>query len=564
MQELTKAQKGRIAIRAFKTIADSLILRGYFRPSGRSGKTLEKALQDISPEIYGAMNDPRSIELKGLEYVLDRLPKGIEECSRIILTAQEDLDDTGFEKIEPPKRRRASYRLSENEICFVITRGASEVYDLLTHLTFLKMEAKKIYNQLVDKEGETTFMWRELEKIVESEGTLSGKELDKAIWNLSVIVGRTYQETKETYEYLEEMKKEKDSNNGLFRIIYKLGKRVEAEHNSPDDELIFLFTPAFRDLMGHHHVGRIWAQSIKNRLIDLDLTDRPLHIISANMHSVKNTLYAHAATSGSKKADQTKKGFYDFIMNVRSLENDITEFSETVGLFEVRDHSGANIDYQIIDTTQLNSLPLHPQVNLDKKFIGSEKPVILVMDYAFGDQAFELLDELLVPYDIQDKEQNLNVKSVSIMGKAGILPGKKGDIMLATAHVIEGTANNYVVDNDLTADDFTEDVPVYVGPILTVLGTSLQNRDVLEKFQTTSWKAVGLEMEGGHYQRAISAAIIKGHLSKDVKIRYAYYASDNPLHSGQTLASGSMGVEGIQPTYMITRVILEKILNGAT
>jgi len=84
---------------------------------------------------------------------------------------------------------------------------------------------------------------------------------------------------------------------------------------------------------------------------------------------------------------------------------------------------------------------------------------------------------------------------------------------------------------------------------------------VLEKFQTTSWKAVGLEMEGGHYQRAINAAIIRGHISADVKVRYAYYASDNPLLSGQTLASGSMGKEGVRPTYMITKIILEKILN---
>jgi hypothetical protein len=93
-----------------------------------------------------------------------------------------------------------------------------------------------------------------------------------------------------------------------------------------------------------------------------------------------------------------------------------------------------------------------------------------------------------------------------------------------------------------------------------VLGTSLQNKDVLEKFQTTSWKAVGLEMEGGHYQRAISAAIIRGHIARDVKTRYAYYASDNPVISGQTLSSGAMGKEGIRPTYLITKVILEKTL----
>ena len=65
-----------------------------------------------------------------------------------------------------------------------------------------------------------------------------------------------------------------------------------------------------------------------------------------------------------------------------------------------------------------------------------------------------------------------------------------------------------------------------------------------------------------YYQQAISAAIIRGHIPRDVKVRYAYYASDNPLVSGQTLASGSMGAAGIRPTYMITKVILERILGG--
>ena len=78
--------------------------------------------------------------------------------------------------------------------------------------------------------------------------------------------------------------------------------------------------------------------------------------------------------------------------------------------------------------------------------------------------------------------------------------------MLATAHVFEGTSDNYPVMNDLSKSDFHPDVTVYVGPIVTVIGTSLQNTDVLRRFQTSTWKAVGLEMEGGHFQRAISAA----------------------------------------------------------
>jgi hypothetical protein len=147
------------------------------------------------------------------------------------------------------------------------------------------------------------------------------------------------------------------------------------------------------------------------------------------------------------------------------------------------------------------------------------------------------------------------------MGKAGVLPGRKGDIMLASAHVIEGTADNYIIDNDLSITDFDDSVRVYVGPMVTVLGTSLQNRDVLERFHSSNWRAVGLEMEGGHYQRAINGAKIQGHIPADIKTRYAYYASDNPMISGQSLASGPMGDEGIESTYMISKAILEKITN---
>ena len=45
-----------------------------------------------------------------------------------------------------------------------------------------------------------------------------------AIRNLSILLGRTYHETKETHEYLERAKKESNTNSGLFNIIYKLGK----------------------------------------------------------------------------------------------------------------------------------------------------------------------------------------------------------------------------------------------------------------------------------------------------------------------------------------------------
>ena len=99
--------------------------------------------------------------------------------------------------------------------------------------------------------------------------------------------------------------------------------------------------------------------------------------------------------------------------------------------------------------------------------------------------------------------------------------------------------------------------------MVTVLGTSLQNRDLLEFFRNSTWNAIGIEMEGAHYQKAIQAASkIRGNISENVRVRYAYYASDNPLITGATLASGGLGMSGVTPTYAITQKILEQIFNN--
>ena len=558
MEILTKAQRGRSAIKTFKTTTDALALRGYYKPSGRSGQTLEESLKMLSPEIYGSMNDPRIIELKGLEYVFDRLPRGIEECSRIILTAEEQLEHTAFEKIVPLKRRRVSYRISESEINFIITQGMSEIYDILTHLTFLNIESHKIKKQIYDENGQTTQEWITFEHHVKN-GELQGAELDKALWNLSIILGRTFQETRDTYLYMEESRKSPGSNNGLFKIVYNMGGRAREDDNNRDSMLMIYFTPSLRDMIGRHKFGRAWAEAMKSRLLELGFHERPIHIISANMHSVMNALYAYAALRSEPLSAETD--FYEFISDIRDHGAKIKEFALEHGLYEVPDKTGFSIDCQIIDTAMFGEISFHPGIKISSPDTRSDMPVIIVMDYAFGAQAYEVMDELLSPHYHGEEIKQFHFRSISIMGKAGILPGQKGDIMLATAHVFEGNPHNYIVDNELTPDDFDGSIPVYMGPIVTVLGTSLQNKDVLEKFQNSTWRAVGLEMEGGHYHRAINAAVIRGHIAGNIKVRYAYYASDNPILSGQTLSAGGLGDEGIKPTYMITGVILKKIFS---
>jgi hypothetical protein len=559
VREFTKAQKARHAIREFKTLTDALAIRGFYRPSGKMGRAMEQCLQILSPEIYGSMNDARIMELKGLEYVIDRLPKGIEECNRIILTEEDPFKNDALQPIIPLKRRRTCYRVGPDEMCFVITRGLSEIYDILTHMTFLVAEARKIHSRMTDDSGSLTIEWSELEKTVFHQDPFSDADLDQALWSLSIILGRPYRETRDTFHYLETNKKKYGSSNGLFHLIHRLGQQIDAERKSRNDAIIIYLTPSLMRIIGQQEYEKKWASDIKQQLIQNNLHQRPIHIVSANLHSLLNVIYGFLALH--KAGHPTSGSLYEFFHRLRQHQSEIEKFACAHGFWSLPDRSGAHIDCQIIDTGQLDGLALHPELDITVPESADSAPIILVIDYAFGAQAFDIMENLLEPVDHHGTTVAFDFSSISIMGKAGILAGDKGDIMLATAHVFEGTSDNYRVDNDLSASDFPDTEKVFVGPMVTVLGTSLQNRDMLEKFQS-DWKTIGLEMEGGHFQRAISAAIIKGNAREETPVRYAYYASDNPIKTGSTLAAGAMGKEGVKPTYLITKVILEKILGG--
>tara|TARA_B100000768_G_scaffold179503_2_gene197317 strand:- start:612 stop:1433 length:822 start_codon:yes stop_codon:yes gene_type:complete len=240
------------------------------------------------------------------------------------------------------------------------------------------------------------------------------------------------------------------------------------------------------------------------------------------------------------------------------LRNKVKQAALKEGMIYIQDTSGTNIDVQIFDTSKIDFSNSETATKLS-----SNEAVLIVMDYAFGEQAYETIDELLKPFKTGADNTHLNVDSISVMGKAGILEGSKGDIMIPSAHIFEGTADNYPFKNELSVEDFdTEDLKVYDGTMVTVLGTSLQNKELLKFFHDSTWDVIGLEMEGVHYQKAIQAASkIRRSINPDVKVRYAYYASDNPLETGGTLASGGLGSSGVKPTYLITQQILKQILN---
>lgn len=523
---------------------------------GVSGESLVNSLLVLSPEIYGLVTDEEKIELDGLLYVMDRLPRGIEECRYVRLISREGYEHSTFPPIVPNKRKRNCYRVDDDQMYVEMTRGRSDIYDILTHLTFLYIESEKIRINSTDHKGMENLNWQMLTKIVKKKE--KGEEFDKeaACSYLSHITGRTFDETNNMVEKFETSV----NSNSLFSIIYHLGKlAIDEKVHEMDREISFSAT--LRERIGHHVYGEMWANRIKSVIYEEGLIKRPIHIISANLHSVKNTIYAHQAL-GLETYESIEQVAMDISINAeKNKALEIGDFASKNGFIDLPDLSGTNIGAQIIDTAKMSKETVIPGLKLPKD--NKKRPVIVVMDYAFGEQAYECFDELLKPFEKEEESIPVGVVSASIMGKAGILKGKKGDIMIPSSHVFEGTADNYPFRNELKSTDFEGyGMEVFEGPMITVLGTSLQNKDVLEYFKQSSWKAIGLEMEGAHYQKALqSASKIRNNIRKNVKVLYAYYASDNPLETGGTLASGALGMEGVRPTYLITLKILEKLFS---
>jgi hypothetical protein len=552
-QERTRAQESTNAIERLYISMRHLFSRGFYKPMGISGETLRKSLLLLRPEIYGSIAEER-VELNGLIYVIERLPEGIEECQFINLTADEGYNKSHFKVIIPPKRRRNCYRIDKDQMNIEITRGRSEIYDILTHLTFLFIESHKIKDRiLLNLEGNVTREWKNLEEVVLHHKKISEEEREITKVHLANVLGRTYDEVADTYNAFSSS----ENPDRFFQIIYWLGKLAISESCHQQKRTVN-FSSVLGEGIGHHIYGEVWANNIKKVLKDHQLLDRPIHIISANMHSVLNTIYATSSLTDIAKG---KEGFelYELLSNNESkpLQKKVKEYASKNGLIYIKDTSGTNINVQVIDTQKIDSSKI-PFKKVDSK---GKDPVIIVMDYAFGEQAYETMDELLKPYKEKQGSTHLNVESISIMGKAGILEGGKGDIMIPSAHIFEGTADNYPFTNELSKEDLQGfGVSSFDGAMVTVLGTSLQNKDLLKFFHDSTWNVIGLEMEGAHYQKAIQAASkIRGNISEDVKVRYAYYASDNPLETGATLASGGLGMSGVTPTYAITHKILEQI-----
>ena len=131
------------------------------------------------------------------------------------------------------------------------------------------------------------------------------------------------------------------------------------------------------------------------------------------MHSAVNLLYGYDAVC-SNSTEKPDGDLYRFLQTCRDKGEMIRAHAAANGFHDVPDTSEMLIHAQIIDMAKLDQLMFHPELHLERENLKNAQPVLLVIDYAFGTQAYEVMDELLSQFH---EEPDIQVCSISIMGK---------------------------------------------------------------------------------------------------------------------------------------------------
>jgi len=300
--------------------------------------------------------------------------------------------------------------------------------------------------------------------------------------------------------------------------------------------------------------------------------DIEVHIVSSNTHSVPNCINPWFTRQAEHILDWAKSVQHPYLAETWTEEQDLLyalardyfrafpeksremrDLERKQGVLRLDATASTGIEVQVIDLSCMNTKDIDPLLALSCK---AKKALLINIDYAFGEQAEHIIHQLILLF-------GKNITSVNFLGKAGALLGKRGEILVPSAFIEQ----SHDLFSPVQREDYAElkelrrlsaDREVFFGPMLTVMGTLMQNRLMLN-FYKRLWKVIGIEMEGVFYHRPVEESKQTGLLDPQTKSRFFYYISDLPLDASHTLSERMKASEGIPPLYTITRHVLRQI-----
>jgi hypothetical protein len=534
-------------------------------------RRLAEAYKALEPALHPLARDEATIDWDALSYAARRLPDNVGRTFVFLLTDNLPTvyasPELLFPAVSAEARHRYTYEMMPGKDMVLIRNGLSDLVDFLTCLCLFSVEARKIRYRLnhptliqaLSRFGEEA-EWAEPVE----EGTVA-----------DIAAGRSA---------------EGGRDGGLLaKLPFSAEERAELEKLWPGEaadrvrEIVFhrqAYSVDVRKQVNNYNsrLSELWASEVgaaAGALLGVRPGDFPadfaVHIVSSNTHSVSNCVnpffvsHAHEILAWGASQGLHVEGWkepFDEVYHLsrswleafpeRRTELEISERS--AGVLRLPERVTTGIQVQLVDAEAACASAADPGV---RRGVCEGRRLIVNIDYAFGEQAEEIMRSLLLLF-------GRNVRSISVLGKAGALLGSRGDLVIPSAFIEQ--ANDSFMPVPPPAPEMSERLrealpgrAVLSGPLLTVGGTLLQNRAMLQ-FYRRIWGCVGLEMEGAWYLRAIQEARELGVLAEGAELRFVYYVSDLPMREGMRLSERLSPQEGVPPLYAVTREVLSEIL----
>jgi len=325
-----------------------------------------------------------------------------------------------------------------------------------------------------------------------------------------------------------------------------------------------------------------WWKNISSSLSSrFDLSHQKIYFVSSNSHSILNLVTGFALQSEKKLLNLSPDNYSElspyihkndylyylskYLARDKKYQNDWQKIQNRLGIITLPSSTYLNLNTQIYPLKNfLKSNHLDPRLKISKPSkIASSDALIFNIDYPLGFAAYHILNELL---------ENVSViKGVYVLGKAAVLNSEIGDLEIPRLTFDEHTQNSYVYKNCFnTFFPYTNTQ----GSILTeqksvtVLGTFLENEALLKKYSENNLTII--EMETGPFLSAVTEATHdqqtpRGTMidlnSAPFDIGIINYTSDTPYSKAKNLGAGSLNLAGIEPVYLGSLAILQRIIN---
>ena len=498
-------------------------------------RRLTELYKALEPALHPLVSDEANIDWAALAYATRRLPENVTRSFVFLLTDNLPTVYASPELLFPfvptEARHRFVYEMMPGKDIVLVRDGLSDLADFVTCLCAFAVEARKIRYRL--NHPDLILGLSRLESGASPGGALESLPFD--------AVERS-----------------------------ELGRLWPGGAEDRVREIVFhrqAYSVDVRKQVNNYNgrLSEVWASQVgeaAERMVGTRPSDFPeeleVHIVSSNTHSVSNCInpffarrkgeiLGWADKEGLREgvwADDSDEVFFlarPYLAAHPEARREMDASEAECGVLRLPEKVTTGIQVQLIDAARV----------CDQKC--SERSFIVNIDYAFGEQAEEIMRSLLLLF-------GRSVRSINVLGKAGALAGARGDVIAPTAFIeqsndafqpLPGESPEAVARLRMALPGRS----VLTGPLLTVGGTLLQNRAMLQ-FYRRIWGCVGLEMEGIWYLRAVLEAEELGVLRRGARRRFLYYVSDLPLEAVHNLSERLSPAEGIPPLYAITREML--------